>query len=108
MGSGEQWERWSDKELEVFHQEFREHVGRFERHIQEEATLMSNFLKAYPNEDPVAHRQYHEAVMRAAEEQEKFWRELRIDVAKKSIWGLITILVGLVLAGVAVKFEVRP
>lgn len=108
MGVDEKRERWSDKELESFHQEFREHVERFERHMQDEAALMSSFLKAYPNDDPVAHRQYHEAVMRAAEEQEKFWRELRIDIAKKSIWGIITLLVGLVLAGAAVKLGARP
>lgn len=104
-------ERWSDRELEVFHKEFRGHVERFERferHAREEAAMVSNFLRAFPNEDPTAHRLYHEATMRAAEEQEKFWRELRMDIAKKSIWGVITILVGLILAGVTVKFGVKP
>jgi hypothetical protein len=93
--------RWSDAKLEQFYSEFKQHAER-------ERILMADLLKAFPNEDPVSHRMYHEAVMRASEEQERFWRELRVEIAKKTIWGVITILAGLVLAGVAVKFGVKP
>lgn len=97
----EQRERWSDAKLEQFYNEFK-------AHSENEDARVSSLLKAFPNEDPISHRMYHEAVMRAAEEQEKFWRDLRLDMAKKSIWGVVTILVGLALTGVAVKFGVRP
>lgn len=50
------------------------------------------------------HRRYHEAMIRAANAQEKFWNELKLDVAKKGVWGLLIILCGLVLTGAAAKF----
>lgn len=67
-------------------------------------------MSAFPNEDPLKHRLYHEAVMRAAEAQEKFWNELRLDIAKKSAWGVMILLVGLLLAGLAAKtgFSIKP
>lgn len=103
MGAGveDSKERWSDAKLEQFYEEFKQHS-------KDEAAMVTNFLKAFPNEDPTAHRFYHEAVMRAAQEQERFWKELRLDIAKKSIWGIITILAGLVLAGVALKIGIKP
>ena len=98
-------ERWSDSKLEIFYQEFREYTERFERHTAEEVQMVSSFLKAFPNEDPVKHRLYHEAVMRAAEEQEKFWRELRLDIAKKSMWGLVMLILGFIGVGALAKVK---
>ena len=45
-------------------------------------------------------------MIKAARAQEEFWKELRIDIAKKGVWGLLIILVGLVLTGIAAKFGV--
>lgn len=50
------------------------------------------------------HRQYHEAMIRAAEAQAAFWNELKLDVVKKGVWGAVVIIVGLVLTGLAAKF----
>lgn len=52
------------------------------------------------------HRNYHEAMIKAANAQEAFWRELKLDVVKKGVWGLLIILVGLVLTGAAAKFGI--
>ena len=49
------------------------------------------------------HRRYHEAMIAAATEQAKFWRELRLDIAKKGVWGLLIIVCGLVLVGLSAK-----
>ena len=92
--------RWSDDKLESFYDEFREHRI-------EEQERWEKVLSAFPNEDPLKHRLYHEAVMRAAEAQEKFWNELRLDVAKKSAWGVMILLIGLLLAGLAAKTGVN-
>ena len=88
--------RWSDEKLTEFHQEFKEHR-------QEEMDRWDKVMSAFPNEDPFKHRMYHESVMRAAEAQERFWNELRLDVAKKSAWGVMLLLLGLMLAGLALK-----
>jgi hypothetical protein len=50
-----------------------------------------------------AHRMAHEAMIKAATAEESFWRELKLEIAKKGLIGLVIILVGLVLAGVSVK-----
>lgn len=93
--------RWSDDKLEQFYLEFKEHVT-------DEKALMLNFMKAFPGDDPVEHRKYHEQVMRAAEAQEQFWQELRLDIAKKGVWGLLILLIGLAVAGVTVKLGIKP
>jgi len=49
------------------------------------------------------HRRYHEALIKAAEEQSKFWSELRLDVAKKGVWALLVIVCGLVVVGLQIK-----
>lgn len=88
--------RWSDDRLEEFYADFR-------MHRKEEEATWEKVMSAFPNEDPVKHRMYHESVMRAAEAQEKFWNELRLDIAKKSAWGVMLLLIGLLLAGLAFK-----
>lgn len=50
------------------------------------------------------HRRYHEAMIQAAEAQTRFWNELKLDVAKKGVWGILIIVCGLVLTGLAAKF----
>jgi lipopolysaccharide export LptBFGC system permease protein LptF len=50
------------------------------------------------------HRRYHEAMIRAAEEQAAVWRELKMDIAKKGAWGLLIIVLGLIAVGVQTKF----
>ena len=49
------------------------------------------------------HRRYHEEMIEAAKAQTKFWQELKIDIAKKGLWGLLVILCGLVIAGFSAK-----
>jgi hypothetical protein len=49
------------------------------------------------------HRRYHESMIRAADAQEKFWIELKLEIAKKGIWGLLIVVCGLVLVGITTK-----
>lgn len=49
------------------------------------------------------HRRYHEQLIRAAEAQTEFWRELRLDIAKKGAWSLLVIVLGLVSIGLMAK-----
>lgn len=52
------------------------------------------------------HRRYHESMIAAAEAQTQFWNELKLEIAKKGIWGLLVIICGLVLVGLSTKFGV--
>jgi hypothetical protein len=49
------------------------------------------------------HRKYHESMIAAAEAQTQFWNELKLEIAKKGIWGLLVIVCGLVLVGLSAK-----
>jgi hypothetical protein len=53
--------------------------------------------------DHDGHRQYHEAMIKAATAQEQFWQELKLEVAKKGIWSILVIICGLVVVGVSTK-----
>ena len=53
------------------------------------------------------HRNAHQAMIDAAKAQENFWNELKLDLTKKGIWGIITVLVGLAMVGLAAKAGVR-
>jgi|GEM_PF-3261726 len=50
------------------------------------------------------HRRYHESMIEAAKEQAAFWRELKMDIAKKGTWGLLIIVLGLIMVGIQTKF----
>ena len=49
------------------------------------------------------HRRYHESMIRAADTQEKFWIELKLEIAKKGVWGLLIVICGLIVVGVSAK-----
>lgn len=71
---------------------------------------VQHFSKAFPvvdgEIDIVGHRKFHEAKIKAAEAEARFWNELRLDIAKKGAWGLLLILVGLILVGLSVKLGI--
>lgn len=92
--------RFSDEKLEIFRNEFI-------AHCHSEEALFEKIMSAFPLNDPVFHRQQHESQIKAAAAQEAFWAELRVELAKKSLWGLITLLVGLILAGAAFKMGIH-
>lgn len=58
---------------------------------------------AFVDGDLSRHRREHEASIKASEAQEEFWRELRIDVAKKGVWFLLITICGLAVAGLMTK-----
>lgn len=95
--------RFSDETLQDFYDEFHVLVDEFRQHVDDERKRQEAVLQGFPQGDAEGHRKYHEAVMRAAEAQELFWSELRLDIAKKGVMGLLVLVCGLVLAGAAAK-----
>jgi hypothetical protein len=73
--------------------------------VDEALTLLAAIAYAFPD-GPEAHRHAHEAMIKASAAQERFWDELKLDIAKKGLWGLLVIVVGLVLVGAATKVGV--
>ena len=67
----------------------------------------SQLLYAFP--DGIEnHRESHQQMIAAAKAEEAFWKDLKIDIAKKSIWGILHILILLTLGTLAVKLGVGP
>jgi len=58
------------------------HLERLEEMIKE----------GFPDGDAEAHRKYHEALIRKAEERTRFYAELRIKLADRGIWAVIVVL----------------
>lgn len=54
------------------------------------------------------HREAHERMIAAARAEEAFWKELKTDIAKKSIWGILHILFLLTIGTLAIKLGVAP
>ena len=52
------------------------------------------------------HREAHERMIAAARAEEDFWKDLKADIAKKSIWGILQILFMLTIGTLAVKLGV--
>lgn len=66
--------------------------------------------KAFPivdgEHDFDGHRRAHEAMIRAAQAEENFWNELKEEVIKKGVIGLIIICLGLLFTGALVKLGI--
>jgi len=89
-------------------QKDNDHIDkRFDEVMTELAKINSAFARNPDGSiDHAGHRQYHETMIEAAEAQTQFWRELRLDIAKKGVWGLLIIVCGLVLVGLSAKLGI--
>lgn len=64
--------------------------------------LLGEIMEAFP-EGPIKHREVHEAWILAKRAEFEFWRELKLDIAKKGVWGLLVLITGLVITGLSIK-----
>lgn len=77
---------------------------RFDEILEELRKINGAFAKdSEGHVDFDGHRKYHESMIKAASAQEKFWEELRLEVAKKGVWTMLVIICGLVFAGLSIK-----
>lgn len=81
--------------------------SRFDELLQEIRKVNSAFAKTPDGEvDFDGHRRYHEQMIAAATAQEEFWRDLKLEVAKKGVWSLLVIVCGLIVVGFSAKLGV--
>lgn len=60
--------------------------------------VREDIMKAFPD-GVEAHRLAHQAQIDAKRAEERFWSELKMDLAKKGLWGIIGILCGMIVLG---------
>ena len=87
----------------------RDEARSIEHRLDEILNEVKKVHGAFPRTDDgdvdfSGHREAHEAMIEAAKAQAEFWKELKLDVIKKGVWGLLIIVCGLVLTGLAAKF----
>lgn len=81
--------------------------ARFDELLAEVRKINSAFAKTPDGDvDFDGHRRYHEQMIAAATAQEEFWRDLKLEVAKKGIWSLLVIICGLVVVGLSAKMGI--
>jgi len=77
---------------------------RFDELLVEIKKISSAFIT---NEDGTTdfegHRRFHEEKLRAAKAEAEFWRDLKLEIAKKGVWSLLVIICGLVVIGASTK-----
>lgn len=71
------------------------------------SALHDQVMLAFPD-GPESHRVAHEQMIAAAKAEESFWRELKLDLAKKGLWGIVTILCGMVVLGFGAWISAAP
>lgn len=73
----------------------------FTAHVKEEQTLVKSLSSAFakrPDGSPdfEGHEAYHSAVIAESRERALFYRELRQELIKKGVWGVVMILGALI------------
>lgn len=67
-----------------------------DRKVEEVIRRVDDLHDAFPGGDWISHRKYHENLIRKLEAKEKFYDDLRAELAKKGLWAVI-VVVGLAL-----------
>lgn len=81
--------------------------ARFDEILAEIRKVNSAFAKTPDGEvDFDGHRRYHESMIAAATAQEQFWRDLKLEVAKKGVWSLLVVVCGLIVVGISAKLGI--
>lgn len=73
-----------------------------EQKVDQALEILDTISDAFPD-GPANHRQAHESWIAAKNAEVRFWQELKLDIAKKGTWGMLIIILGLFLVGLASK-----
>lgn len=91
-----------EERSEMMKQLAGQHVTLLEK-LERLTTAIEEFEKGFPDGDIRGHRLYHERLIRNVMAQEDFWNGLKSDLAKKGLWAVLLIVVGLIIAGLSAK-----
>ena len=97
----------ADDKCPLYSGEERREVSHIEQQLDKIIDQITHLSGAFPmvdgKVDVDGHRRYHEAKIKAAEAEAKFWVDVRQEAIKKGIWFTIMITIGLVIVGLQVK-----
>lgn len=94
----------SDEEMHLAKSDNDHLDQRFDEVLGELKKMQTGFPRnADGTVDFDGHRRYHESMIEAAKAQTEFWRDLKLEIAKKGVWSLLVIVCGLVTLGLSAK-----
>jgi hypothetical protein len=65
-------------------------------HVEEEMHMYNAALEGFPNKDPISNKHYHEQLINESEVRTKFWADMRTELGKYTLKGLIVVMTALV------------
>lgn len=70
---------------------------RLNAHVTEETAVIHSLVRALPSKadgspDVDGHREYHVSLIEEAQARAAFWRDLRMELLRKGLWGLLGML----------------
>lgn len=72
--------------------------------------MLNKFMSAFPGDDPVPHRAYHQSKIDAAKAEKDFWVAAKLKLVEHGISGLVKVIwivVGLALFGLSVQLGLK-
>ena len=91
-----------EERAEMMKQLANQHVTLLEK-LERLTQAIEEFEKGFPQGDIHGHRLYHERLIRNVVAKEDFWNGLKSDLAKKGLWAVLLVTVGLIVAGLGAK-----
>lgn len=65
-------------------------------HVEEEMHMYNAALDGFPNRDPISHKLYHESLIQENDLRTKFWSDMRTELGKYTLKGLLLVIGALV------------
>ena len=93
------------EDLEKKERNFRKDVSEVEGMLHKVIESLARIEYAFPD-GPERHRVAHEAMIKAAQAQEEFWNDLKLEIAKKGMWSLLVTILGLVVVGISANIGI--
>ncbi len=83
-------------------------MSHIENQLDKVLAELKSIKAAFPedefgNMDSTGHRRYHEEMIAAARAQTAFWNDLKNELVRKGLFGLLVIALGLMFTGLMVK-----
>lgn len=83
-------------------------MSHIESQLDKVLAELKSIKAAFPedefgNMDSTGHRRYHEEMIAAAKAQTAFWTDLKNELVRKGLFGLLVIALGLMFTGLMVK-----
>lgn len=79
------------------------HIERIEFQLRTIEQKLDMITKAFPEGDLAGHRRAHELMIAEAARQDKLWQELKLDIMKYLVRGIMLVMVALILSGLSVE-----